>query len=132
MGFHFLQELELRAGANQIVFRVIHLEIHVAVQIIAQEANAYFQRHQLGSHGQGQQFGFVQAAAEGFQIALRKGTVIGQAEMHLVKIGLVLQRRAGAEADGVAKVVGRQTGHHRVQIDDAQGAAGLFVHAGRC
>ena len=35
MGFHFLQELELRAGANQIVFRVIHLEIHVAVEIIA-------------------------------------------------------------------------------------------------
>ena len=64
-----------------------------------------------------QKLGFVQAAAEGFQIALREGAVIRQAEMYLVQISLVLQRRAGPEADGVAKVVGRQTGHYRVQID---------------
>ena len=34
----------------------------------------------------------------------------------------------GAEPDGVAKIKDGKTGHHRIQINDADGLAGLVIN----
>ena len=47
--FHIADQLELGTAAIQILLGVVDVKVIVTIQIICQEADAAFQRHQLGT-----------------------------------------------------------------------------------
>ena len=100
----------------------------VTLQIIGQEADAAFQGHELGAPGQGFFFQIGQGAARGLQKAFGVALEQGQAEVYLGEVRLVLGAVVGAEADGVAVIVGGKARHHGVQIDHADALAGGLIH----
>ena len=63
----------------------------------------------------------------GVEIALQERLVHVELQPDLIQILLILCGRGRAEAHAVAEIIGRQTRHHRVEIEHALGAAGLRV-----
>lgn len=54
--FHLCYQLELGAAAIEIVVWPVSAEVDVAVEVIGQESNATFQRHESGGKGQAVDF----------------------------------------------------------------------------
>ena len=44
---HVLDELELRAGADEIVLGIVNAEISVAIEVVPKETHSAFERHEL-------------------------------------------------------------------------------------
>ena len=120
--FHIGDQLELGPAAVQVVARPVDGEVMVAVQVVGQEPDAAFQRHQLGAQGQDLLFQLRQPRA-GAQKAPGIGAEQVQAHLHLAQIGFILGSGGGTEADGIAKVIAAQARHNGVQVDDAQRCA---------
>ena len=98
----------------------------VAVQVVGKEPEAALQGHHL--RAQGQRFDLPgREDAAGRDEALREAAVQGQIQPDPVEIPLVLRSRGRAEADGIAEIEGHQAGHHRIEVDHAQGLAGPAV-----
>ena len=100
----------------------------VALQIISEEANAAFQGHELGTPGKIVQLRLGQGTAGALQEALGVHFVQGKIKVHFGQILLILSTVVGSEADGVAKVVDGEAGHHSVQVNDANTFAALAVN----
>ena len=105
---------------------VVHLEVHIAVQVVLQEAAGALQGHGVGTHGQGLNLGLGQVGG-GLQEAAGVDLEQVQVHLHLGQVLLVLGGGGGTEADGVTEIEGTQAGHDGVQVQDAQALAGLLV-----
>ena len=101
-------------------------KIVVAVQIVGEEAQAAFQGHGSCSPGQAHILRLRQLGA-GADEALGKNAVQLQIHGDLAQVPLILRGGGGAEADGIPKVKGQQAGHHRIQVNDAEGLTGPGV-----
>ena len=123
---HVGDQLELGAGADEIVLGIGDLEIAVAVEVVRQEADGQLQRDDLRAERQQLRLFLGQAAARG-QVAARIDAEELQIELHLLHVRLVLGGGRRAEADGVAEVVQGGAGHDRVEVENAHRLAGLRV-----
>ena len=104
LGFHVGNQLELGAAAIQILTVAVAAEVMVTVQVVSQEADATFQRHQLGSPGEVVQFLRGQGAPGTLQEA--PGIDPEQIQRHAdaAQVLLIFLYNGGAEANGIAVV----------------------------
>ena len=108
------------------MFGVGDLEVDVAVQVVLQEPGGLLQGDGVGAQGQSLDLLVGQVGGTG-QEAPDIDLEQVQVHLHLAQVGLVLGGGGGTEADGVAEVIGAQAGHDGVQIQHAQGLAGILV-----
>ena len=108
------------------MLRVGRFEVLITLQVVRQEADAQLQGDDPGAPGQHADLRLGHAGA-GAHIALGVGAVETQVDADLAQIRLVLSGGGSAEADGIAVVIQAQAGHNGVQIQDAQGLAGVAV-----
>ena len=101
-------------------------KVVVAIQVVGQEAGAALQGHGQSAQGQSLTLVLSQAGASGQEAAGEDSEQV-QVHFHLAQVLLVLSSSSSAETDGVTEVVCGQAGHGGVQVDDAQGSAGLLV-----
>ena len=98
----------------------------VSIQVVRQEPDPAFQRH--GQRPQRQRLPLRRRkGGAGPQEAPGENTEQLQIHFHFAQIFLVLRRCGRAEADGIAEIVGAESRHGGIQIDDAQGRVGLFI-----
>ena len=123
---HIDHHLELGSGPVQILAIPVNGEVIVAIQMVGQEPQSAFQRHDFGAHGHHPAFVLRQAGA-GVEEAAGVGLKHLQAHGNLVQILFILSGGRSAEPDAVTVIIKAQAGHDRVQIDDAQGLSGIGV-----
>ena len=87
---HVGHQLELGSGAVQVLTGAVDGKVVVTVQIIRQEPDAVFQRHQLGAQRQRLTLHFCQTGT-GLQEAFRKDAVQVRQEVNFGQILLVLR-----------------------------------------
>ena len=122
--FHLPHQRELGASAVKVVVGSGGVEIVVALQIVGQKADAALQRHQLGTPGKALFLRRAHGSPGGGEIPLGEHLVQVQVKVDLALVGLVLGAVVGTGADGVAEIVGRQTRHHSVKVNDTDAFSG--------
>ena len=70
--FHLPHQCELGAGAVKVVIRASNMEIMVALQIVGQETDAAFQRHEFGTPSKTPFFSCMHGGASSGKIAFGK------------------------------------------------------------
>ena len=98
--FHIGNHFKLGAGAVQILAFPLDGEIIVAVQMIGQEPQTTFQRHELGTHGQHPAF-FTGQAGTGMEETAGVGFKQLQIHGDFVQILFILGCGRSAEAEFV-------------------------------
>ena len=109
------------------MFGIFGAEISVSVEIVAEEAHSAFERHKLRGEGEILYLRVGQALARSRKVALGVDFIELNVEAHLAEILLVLCGGACAEADAVAEIVERKTGHDGVEVDNADALVRLVV-----
>ena len=101
-------------------------EIHVAVYIVGKKPHAAFERHNISAHRQRLALTPRKTRA-GLGKAACKRPVKLHIEPHPLKLPLILGGGGRAEAYRIAEVVGGESGHNGIKINDAEGAAAVRV-----
>lgn len=119
--FDILCQGKLAAGPDQVVIRIVDLEIGVAVEVVVQEPGGKL--HGDGERRQHQAVDLLvrEGALHLTDEALGEGAELAGVEEDAPGIGLVLRGGAGDEPHGVAEVVHGHPGHDSVQVDDHDG-----------
>ena len=104
---------------------VLRLEIVVPVKIVGKETHSCHVGEQCRSIVQVAPLALGQERGCRLQIALGKCAEDVHVEVHIVKIGVVLQACVGGGAQEVAEVREDKTRHYRVKVDDAKHVAVL-------
>ena len=97
--FHIGSQLELGAGAVEVLGFVVNVEVVISLQIISEEAHTTFHRHQLGTPRQGLLF----QRGERFSCCLQEALGVNfkqfHAEIDFREVSFVLGAMVGTEAD---------------------------------
>ena len=120
MCFHVTDKLELCAGTIQVLSRTMYSEVMVTFQIIGQETHAAFQCHQFSSPRESLNLQWCQGIScnlkESFCVSLKKF----QREVYFCQIRFILGTVICTETDRITIIVGCQTRHDGIQINDAE------------
>lgn len=125
--FHIGSQLELGAGAVEVLGFVVDVEVVVPLEIISEETHTALHRHQLGTPRQGLLF----QRGERFPCCLQEALGVNfkqfHAEIDFREVSFVLGAVVGTEADRIPKIIGSKPRHDRVKVDNAKTFAGRFV-----
>ena len=125
--FHLPHQCELGAGAVEVVVRAGNMEIMVALQIVGQETDAAFQRHEFGTPGKTPSFSCVHGGASSGKIAFGKYFIQMQVKVDFALVGFILGAVVGTGADGITEIISRKTRHHGVEVNDTDAFASGFI-----
>ena len=125
--FHLSYQRELGAGTVEVVVRAGNMEIMVALQIVGQETDAAFQCHELRTPGKTLFFSCVHGGASSGKIAFGKHFIQMQVKVDFALVGFILGAVVGTGADGITKIISRQTRHHGVEVNDTDAFASGFI-----
>ena len=106
MLFHVPEERKLCAGPVQVLAGTVDLKIHIAFQVVGQETEAVFQRHDAGTRFQGKQFVPGNHALQLRQESPCEGAVFGHLQMNKIQVLFILGGAAGTDPDGITEVIG--------------------------
>lgn len=125
--FHLSYQRELGAGTVEVVVRAGNMEIMVALQIVGQETDAAFQRHEFGTPSKTPFFGCVHGGAGSGKIAFGKHFIQMQVKVDFALVGFILGAVVGTGADGITEIISRKTRHHGVEVNDTDAFASGFI-----
>ena len=125
--FHIRNECKLRAASVKIVRRTADAEVGVALDIISKEAKSALKRHHYSAYGQKLYLAIRKAAVAAAKEALGVSVVEIEIKRDLGEICLVLCGGICTEADRVAEVVYRVSGHNSIKIYHAHGQIGVGI-----
>ena len=125
--FHLSHQCELGAGAVEVVIRAGNMEIMVALQIVGQETDAAFQRHEPCTPCKALFFCHAHGCPGSGEIPFGEHFVQMQVKMDFALVRFVLSAVVGTGADGIAEVVGRKSRHHGVEVNDTDAFASGFI-----
>ena len=104
MGLQALQELELRLGANQIMFRAMDLIVGIAIQIIGQEADGLHVGQKATSIGQQTDLRRSQKGLRFLHITSGIGLEDRQVHLHTLQLLIILCAGVGTRANEVTNI----------------------------
>ena len=122
--FHLPHQCELGTGAVNVVIWMGNVEIMVALQIVSQKTDAAFQRHKSCTPCKTPFFCPTHGCPGSGEIPFGKHFVQMQVKMDFALIGFVLSTVVGTGADGITEIVGRESRHHGVEVNDADAFSG--------
>ena len=125
--FHLSYQRELGAGTVEVVVRAGNMEIMVALQIVGQETDAAFQRHESCTPCKTLFFCHAHGCPGSGEIAFGKYFIQMQVKVDFALVGFILGAVVGTGADGIAEVVGRKSRHHGVEVNDTDAFASGFI-----
>lgn len=118
---HILRQRDLAAGADEVVLRIIDLEVFIAQDVIIQKARGQLARQREAADSQRIYLRLRQRGGGFLYKTLSKRPVDVQVHARLVRLRAIFFHEIGGKPDRVAEVVPHQTGHHGVQINHYQG-----------
>lgn len=128
VGLDALQELELVAGAHQIVVRILDLVVSVAVDVVGQETHGLHVGEEGGGIGKVFDLRRGEEAACRREIAFGEGAEYIHVEFHVVYVGIILGQSVGGCAQEIAVVAEYVARHHGVEVDHAEYVALVVKH----
>ena len=110
------------------MFRILNLIVCITVNVIGKETHTLHIGEQCGRirqilylHRQQERFGRL-------QIALCESLEYLHIEIHVGEVFVIFQPRIGSRTQKIAKVGKYKTGHHRIEINDAEYIAVFIEH----
>ena len=120
-------ELELVAGAFEVVVRAFGTEVGVAEDVVGEETEGdlvgeeFSRKREVGGLAGGEDADHFLEETAG------ERPEYGHADLNRREVGAVFLDGGNAGADEIAEVVEAETGHHGVEVDDADTLAGMVV-----
>jgi len=122
----FLKQPPLCPRPHEVMRRVLYFIIGVAVDVVGEETHGLHVGKQRGGIRQQLLFKRREERLCAFQIALRERLEDRHVEVDVIQVGVILNTRVGRRTQEVAKIGEDETGHHGIQVNDAEHIAILI------